>query len=151
MCLRDRQGRSSGPSTFRSSIEACDPYTTLPSRTRTRFPANLGSGLRRSTGPGSRGACRSRTARRWNRRMEMRTIALIVGVLGAGPVASAPGDAQEFRYWGKQADTATGWIEIGRASYEIRPGTEIPGWGRVREVAESHLVGERVLTESEKG
>jgi hypothetical protein len=81
----------------------------------------------------------------------MRTIALIAGVLSAGLVAASPGAGQELRYWGKQAGTASGRIEMGHgAYYEIGPGTEIPGWGRVKEVSESHLVVERVLTESQK-
>ncbi|SRR6266446_4437659 len=82
----------------------------------------------------------------------MRTVALIAGVLAAGLVAASSLHAQPLRYWGKQPGAATGFIELGdREYYAVEAGTEIPAWGRVKQVDEFHLVVEQVRSESEKG
>ncbi len=81
----------------------------------------------------------------------MRTIALIAGVLAGALLAAPSVEAQPLRYWGKQPGAGTGWIDLGpRGYHEIEPGTEIPGWGRVKEVTNSRLVVEQMRTEAEK-
>ena len=82
----------------------------------------------------------------------MKRIALIAGVLAAVLVFASAGDAQPpLSYLGKQAASATGLIELGLgAYYEVEPGTEIPTWGRVKEVNDAHLVLEQVRAEAEK-
>ena len=48
--------------------------------------------------------------------------------------------AQELRYLGP-ASASTGWIELAPAgATEIAVGAELPGWGRVARIFESHLV-----------
>ena len=81
----------------------------------------------------------------------MTRIALLAGILAAALVVS-PGHAQPpLRYWGTQAGTATGLVELRHGEYyEVEPGMEIPGWGRVKDVSDSHLVVEQVRTEAEK-
>ncbi|MGH7314202.1 MAG: hypothetical protein ACREJV_13585 [Candidatus Rokuibacteriota bacterium] len=58
--------------------------------------------------------------------------------------------AQELRYLGPSSGT-TGWIELapGQAT-EVTVGAEIPGWGRVARIVESHLVIERRVSEAEQ-
>jgi hypothetical protein len=86
----------------------------------------------------------------------MKSIALIAGVLASVLAFASSGAAQPpLSYLGKPAasapDSATGLIELGHgAYYEVGPGTEIPAWGRVKEVNESHLVLEQVRAEAEK-
>lgn len=82
----------------------------------------------------------------------MKTAALIAGALTMGLVSASPGEAQQLRYWGKQQpEAATGWIELGHQQYyEIGAGTEIPAWGRVKEIGGDRLVVEQVRTEAEK-
>ena len=78
-------------------------------------------------------------------------MALIPGVLAAGLAFASPGDTEQLRYWGKQPAVPRGWIELGhRQYYEIDAGTEIPAWGRVKEVADDRLVVEQARTEAEK-
>jgi hypothetical protein len=81
----------------------------------------------------------------------MKRIALVVGVLAAILIFASPGAAQPpLSYLGRQT-SATGLIELGHGEYfEVGPGTEIPAWGRVKEVNDSHLVLEQVRAEAEK-
>ena len=82
----------------------------------------------------------------------MKSIMRIAGVLAAALIFASPGDAQPpLRYWGRQAASATGLIELGHGEYyEVGPGMEIPAWGRVKEVSESYLVVEQVRVEGEQ-
>ncbi len=81
----------------------------------------------------------------------MKTIMLIAAVLAAAFATGSPGRADQLRYWGKPPEAANGWIELGhRQYYEIGAGTDIPAWGRVKEVGDDLLVVEQVPTESEK-
>ncbi len=81
----------------------------------------------------------------------MRTIALIAGVVAAWLISASPGGAQQLRYWGKQPGAATGSIELGHGQYyEVGAGTEIRGWGQVKEVGDAHLVVKQRLPEAEK-
>lgn len=81
----------------------------------------------------------------------MSRIMLIAGVLAVGLAPASPGDADELRYWGKQAGATTGWVEMESGQYhEVRQGTEISGLGTVKEISDSYLVVERARTEEEK-
>ncbi len=80
----------------------------------------------------------------------MKAVALIAGGLAAGVAVTSPAYAQPLSYWGKSLE-GNGWIEFGhRQYYEIRAGTEIPAWGRVKEVHDDWLVVEQVRTGAEK-
>src|SRR6266571_2325212 len=88
---------------------------------------------------------------RRNRRTDMKSIALMAGVLAAGLVSATSLEAQPLRYWGKQPDAAVAVIELGdQEYYQVQPGTEIPRWGRVKDVSESRLVVQQARTEAEK-
>jgi hypothetical protein len=54
--------------------------------------------------------------------------------------STLPAQAQELRYLGLGSPT-TGWIELAPGlATEITVGADIPGWGRVAAISESHLV-----------
>jgi hypothetical protein len=78
--------------------------------------------------------------------------AILMGTaLAASLLLASPGDAQDLRYWGQRPETATAVIELGpRHYYEIVAGTEIPAWGRVKEVRDDRLVVEQERTETDK-
>ena len=81
----------------------------------------------------------------------MKAIMLISGALVAGLVSVSSGEVEQLRYWGKHPGATTGLIERGRGEYfVIEVGTEIPSWGLVKEVGDSDLVVEQVLTEAQK-
>ena len=81
----------------------------------------------------------------------MNTIALLATLLAAALLVASPASADPLRYWGKDPGMPGGWIDLGEAgSFAVEAGTEIPGWGRVKAVTESHLVLERPLTGAEK-
>jgi len=80
----------------------------------------------------------------------MKTTALALMILAAWPGSAAAAAAQELRYWGRSPGTATGVIELGHGTYyEIAPGADIPGWGRVKEVTDDLLVVERARSAAE--
>ncbi|MGH7324140.1 MAG: hypothetical protein ACREJ9_05770 [Candidatus Rokuibacteriota bacterium] len=59
--------------------------------------------------------------------------------------------AQELRYLGPNSSRPTGWIELSRGQVrEVAVGEEIPGWGRVVEIAEMHLAVEQPVSEAEQ-
>jgi hypothetical protein len=59
--------------------------------------------------------------------------------------------AEHLRYWGMSPDTTAGIIELGgNQRARVVVGSEIPGWGRVKALTDSHLVVERVLTDLDK-
>ena len=81
----------------------------------------------------------------------MKIVALITPILAAVLAFASRGDAEPLRYWGKPPEAAIGWIELGHGQYyEIGTGTDIPGWGRVKQVGVDRLVVEQVRTETEK-
>ena len=58
---------------------------------------------------------------------------------------------QEIRYWGKTPGATKGWVETQPGQYaEVGVGEEIPGWGRVKDVGDDHLIVEWVLSEADK-
>ncbi len=76
---------------------------------------------------------------------------LLAGLVAATFVGSGLDAGEPLRYWGTQEAPSTGWLDTGRgALYEVRVGSEIPGWGRVKEVHADHIVLERILTEDDK-
>jgi hypothetical protein len=77
------------------------------------------------------------------------TFLLLISTLAAGLTVS-PGHAEHLRYLGKHPDSSTGSIELGAREYSVKPGTEIPAWGRVKEVTDQHLVVEQTLTDDQK-
>jgi len=59
--------------------------------------------------------------------------------------------AQELRYLGPSPGTPFGRIAIGPDQVqEVSVGTEIPGWGQVTTIAETHLVVRQRLSEAEQ-
>ena len=73
-------------------------------------------------------------------------IALSVAIVLAATAAS---QAQPLLYWGREA--RAGWIQLGAGKAQtVEPGTEIPAWGRVKEVHDDRIVVERRVTEAEK-
>ena len=82
----------------------------------------------------------------------MGALRLVAVILLAGLGLPWPSAAQTVRYWGRQEDgTSSGWLELAPDVYrEVRPGTELPGIGRVKEVLDDRLVVEREATEAEK-
>lgn len=81
----------------------------------------------------------------------MKAVALIAVMLATGLISISSGHAQQLRYWGQSPGAAKGWIEFGPGKYyEIAPGVEIPGWGRVKAVSDSRLIVEQVLIEEQK-
>ena len=78
-------------------------------------------------------------------------LTLIASALATGLLAASPTYAEPLRYWGRSPEGTGGWIELGRQQYyQIAPGTDIPAWGRVKEVHDDRLVVEQIRTESEK-
>jgi hypothetical protein len=81
----------------------------------------------------------------------MRRTATTVGALAFGLTLTPPVLGQPLQYWGKPRHALTGWIELGHEDYhEIGVGSELPGWGRVKEVHDDRLIVEQARTESEK-
>lgn len=61
------------------------------------------------------------------------------------------GHAQELRYLGPSPGTPNGRIELGAGRvHEVTVGTEIPGWGQVSNITETHLVVRHRLSEAEQ-
>jgi hypothetical protein len=59
--------------------------------------------------------------------------------------------AQPLRYLGRAPGATGGAITLGeRVHGDIYPGTDIPGWGRVKEVRDDRIVIERSRTGAEK-
>ena len=80
----------------------------------------------------------------------MKCTVLILGALVAGLASVSAGHAEQLRYWGQHPETSAGLIELGPKEYSVKPGTEIPAWGRVKEVSDQRLIVEQTLTEDEK-
>lgn len=80
----------------------------------------------------------------------MRTSRAVCSALLIWTWSAMAAHAQELRYLGPSSGT-TGWIELapGQAR-EITVGAEIPGWGNVARILESHLVVERRVSEAEQ-
>ena len=80
----------------------------------------------------------------------MKIMALLGGIATAVVFVSL-GEAEPLKYFGRQGEVPTGWIEFGHGRYyEIGAGTEIPSWGHVVEVRDDRIVVEQVRTEAEK-
>ena len=79
----------------------------------------------------------------------MKFVPLLINTLAAGLAVSAA-NAEPLRYLGKHSDSSTGVIELGHREYSVKPGTEIPAWGRVKDVTDQHLVVEQTLTDDQK-
>ncbi len=73
-------------------------------------------------------------------------LACLVGWWGA-----TVGHAQELRYLGPDPGTANGRIELeaGRI-HEVSVGTQIPGWGQVSSITQTHLVVRHRLSQAEQ-
>ena len=81
----------------------------------------------------------------------MKSIGAVAPALAGVLIVTHAADADPLHYLGRQAASTTGFIELGHEEYyEVGPGTEIPAWGRVKEVQEFRLVVEQVRTEAEK-
>ena len=79
----------------------------------------------------------------------MKSGLLIVG--GVVALLCSPGEAEELRYWGARPDLSVGWVQLGDEQYyEITVGSDIPAWGRVREIGADRLIVEQVTPEAEK-
>lgn len=81
----------------------------------------------------------------------MNTMLPLSGIVAVGAMFVSLGEAEPLKYLGREGAVPTGWIEFGSETYyEIAAGTEIPSWGRVKEVRDDRVVVERVHTEAEK-
>jgi len=82
----------------------------------------------------------------------MKTFRAVCGVLVALWLCSgAAVHAQGLSYLGPNPGAPTGWIEIAPGQVtEVRVGDEIPGWGAVTQIVETHLVVERRLSQAEQ-
>lgn len=81
----------------------------------------------------------------------MKRCTLILALVAVAVLAASALYAQPLRYWGKTPGGQTGWIEMPQGQYfEVGVGTVIPGWGRVKEVGDFHLIVEQALTEHAK-
>lgn len=81
--------------------------------------------------------------------MNICRVASIVLALWMAAVTAA--QAQGLRYLGSDAGTPIGRVELTPGQLtEIRVGDEIPGWGRVTNISETHLVVERRLSPAEQ-
>ena len=77
-----------------------------------------------------------------------RSIALSVAMVLA---AAAAGEAQSLQYWGREARARSGWIQLGPGNvHAVEPGTEIPSWGRVKEVHDDRIVVEQTVSEAQR-
>lgn len=64
---------------------------------------------------------------------------------------TAVGEAQQLRYQGPTPGAETGQIELAPGQVRaVAVGEEIPGWGRVTELAETHLLVEQRVSEAEQ-
>jgi hypothetical protein len=79
----------------------------------------------------------------------MRFVPLLISSLTVG-LAVSSANAETLRYLGKHQDRSTAVIELGPREYLVNPGTEIPAWGRVKEVTDRHLVVEQEVTDDQK-
>jgi hypothetical protein len=74
-----------------------------------------------------------------------------IAILIAALTLASAAEADPLRYLGKEPQATTGWIELGQGHYfEVGAGTEIPAWGRVRDVQEDRLILESGRTEEDK-
>jgi hypothetical protein len=81
----------------------------------------------------------------------MTTYRVVGGILALRLWSATVVQAQELRYLGPSPGTPTGRIELAPGQVrEVTVGDEIPGWGRVREVGDDHLIVERVLGEADQ-
>jgi len=82
----------------------------------------------------------------------MRAIMMIaVAAVTPGLAPASSGATEQLRYWGKEPGATAGVIELGHEQYyTVVAGTQIPSWGRVKEVGDSSLTLERIVTETQK-
>jgi hypothetical protein len=74
--------------------------------------------------------------------------AWLAGALWLG--SAIAGHAQELRYLGPSPGTPNGRVELGAGQvHEVTVGTQIPGWGQVSKITETHLVIRHRLSEAE--
>ena len=79
----------------------------------------------------------------------MKFAPLLINMLAAG-LAVSSANGEPLRYLGTHPDRSTAVIELGPRAFFVKPGTEIPAWGRVKEVTDQHLVVEQTLTDNQK-
>ncbi len=65
-------------------------------------------------------------------------------------VSASFAQTQEVRYLGRFIDREAALIRLSGQDYEISEGTVIPGWGTVKQITDTHLIVQRVLSEAEK-
>ena len=81
----------------------------------------------------------------------MKAKAVVLGTIALLVVSVSSVSSQDVRYLGRDAqDVRQGWIEMQGQYYHVVVGTVISGWGTVTEVADTHIVTEYALTETEK-
>jgi len=81
----------------------------------------------------------------------MKPAVLIAATLVVSAALSTTGQAGQLRYWGASTDASVGWIDLGDEQYyEVIAGSDIPAWGRVKEIRQDRLVVEHSLSDAEK-
>ena len=81
----------------------------------------------------------------------MKAIMIVAAGVAVELVPLPSGATEQLRYLGKEPGTTAGVIELGHEQYyTIAAGTQIPSWGRVKEVGDSSLTLERIVTEAQK-
>jgi len=76
---------------------------------------------------------------------------LAVGLISAFVFAvGMPAAAGELKYLGKSTTPGRGHILHGGQAYEVDRDTDIPGWGRVKDITETTLVVDYELTDADK-
>lgn len=75
----------------------------------------------------------------------------VCAVFALGMWSAPSAQPQALRYLGPDSSRPTGWIELaGEQAREVAVGEEIPGWGRVRDITETHLGIEQPVSEAEQ-
>lgn len=81
----------------------------------------------------------------------MRISRVVWGVIALWVGWTTVGEAQQLRYQGPTPGGRTGQIELAPGQVrEVAVGGEISGWGRVTQLAETHLIVEQRVGEAEQ-
>ena len=59
-------------------------------------------------------------------------------------------NSQEVQYLGKFSDRDAGVIRISGQDYEVSEGSVIQGWGTVKQITDTHLILQLVVSDEEK-